>query len=108
MRDVFTEAEFPNGLMCMGCGHTFTEGEKIFERPGDHPDVEVVGRMLTGQPVSVVELVCGGCNLATVVAGEPYVPLSVRYGGRRKKIAWWMKGVRERVALWLAPWLGGR
>ena len=39
---------------------------------------------------------------------DPYVPLSVRYGGPRKKIGWWLKGVRERVALWLAPWLGGR
>jgi hypothetical protein len=36
---------------------------------------------------------------------ESYVPLSVRYGGRRKKIGWWLKGRRQAVALWLAPWL---
>ena len=62
MRDVFTEAEFPNGLMCMGCGHSFTEGERICERPGEHPSLEAVGRMVTGQPVDVVELVCEDCR----------------------------------------------
>lgn len=34
-----------------------------------------------------------------------YVPLSVRYGGRRKRVGWWWKGVRQHAALRLAPWL---
>ena len=62
MRDVFTESEFPNGLMCMGCGHHFTEGERIFDRPGNHPSLERVAMMLIHQPVDVCELVCEECR----------------------------------------------
>lgn len=35
----------------------------------------------------------------------PYVPLSVRHGSRRKRLAWWWLGRRETLALWIAPWL---
>lgn len=34
-----------------------------------------------------------------------HVPLSVRNGGRRKRINWWIKGKRQQLALRLAPWL---
>lgn len=34
-----------------------------------------------------------------------YVPLSVREGDWRKKTVWWLKEQRQRLALWLAPWL---
>lgn len=34
-----------------------------------------------------------------------YVPLSVRYGPLRRRVGWALLGIRERVALWLAPWL---
>lgn len=34
-----------------------------------------------------------------------YVPLSVQYGNRRKKLGWWFKGRCEAMALRLAPWL---
>lgn len=34
-----------------------------------------------------------------------YVPLSVREGSRRKKLGWFVRGQRERAAVWLAPWL---
>lgn len=33
-----------------------------------------------------------------------YVPLSVRVS-RRKRLGWWWRGVRERAAFVLAPWL---
>lgn len=59
--ELFTEQAYPNGLRCMGCGHDFMEGELICERPGDHPGLEAVGRMVTGQPVVVMELVCREC-----------------------------------------------
>jgi hypothetical protein len=36
---------------------------------------------------------------------EKYVPLSVRYGGPRKKLGWWIGTQREKAALRLAPWL---
>ncbi len=36
---------------------------------------------------------------------QPYVPLSVRYGGSREKLGWWLSGRREWLALKLAPWL---
>jgi hypothetical protein len=36
---------------------------------------------------------------------DPYVPLSVRYGGRREKLGWWLSTQRERLAVKLAPWL---
>jgi hypothetical protein len=36
-----------------------------------------------------------------------YEPLSVRHGNRRKRLGWRIKGWRENVALWLAPWLRG-
>lgn len=36
-----------------------------------------------------------------------FVPLSVREGGSRERLSWRLKGVRERVALRLAPWLVG-
>jgi hypothetical protein len=39
---------------------------------------------------------------------ERYIPLSVRYGGPRKRFGWWLKGRRQAVALWLAPWLRSR
>lgn len=34
-----------------------------------------------------------------------HIPLSVREGGWRKRVAWRLKGWRELLALWLAPWL---
>jgi hypothetical protein len=37
---------------------------------------------------------------------QKFVPLSARHS-RRKRIAWETKGLRERVALKLAPWLSG-
>jgi hypothetical protein len=36
-----------------------------------------------------------------------YVPLSVREGGRKARLRWWLGSVREAVALRLAPWLRG-
>lgn len=38
---------------------------------------------------------------------EPYVPVTVRYGGPRKRLAWRIKGWREDLALTLAPWFRG-
>ena len=34
-----------------------------------------------------------------------FVPLSVRHGGPRVRLGWWLKGRREAIALRLAPWL---
>jgi hypothetical protein len=39
------------------------------------------------------------------MADDGFVPLSVRHGNRRRRLAWWWSGRRESVALWLAPWL---
>jgi hypothetical protein len=39
---------------------------------------------------------------------DRFVPLSVRHGGPRRKLGWWVGEQRERVALVLAPWLAGR
>jgi hypothetical protein len=39
------------------------------------------------------------------MSGQGFVPLSVREGGRRARLGWWVKGWRERRALALAPWL---
>lgn len=39
---------------------------------------------------------------------EKYVPLSVRYGGRRERFGWWVSTQRERLAVRLAPWLKPR
>jgi hypothetical protein len=36
---------------------------------------------------------------------DDWTPLSVRDGNGRKRIAWWVKGRREALALKLAPWL---
>ena len=36
---------------------------------------------------------------------EPFVPLSVRHGGWRKRLGWRVKGWRQTAALRLAPWL---
>lgn len=39
------------------------------------------------------------------MSDEKWVPLSVREGGRRKRLAWWISGRREDLAFWLAPWI---
>lgn len=40
------------------------------------------------------------------MSDEKWVPLHVREGGWREKLAWWVSGRREALAYRLAPWIG--